>query len=232
MNLWSVFRGFFGGQEQPPPSRGPLEGVRWLPSDENPFGVDVLDCRSFSQRMLAFTDDPQVAENFTALRVSKGDQYRGCTPHDSRLCTCDLRYPPSDGETREGPIFKAKEMEDKWDIYLYDGHLYFVRSWTGSLEYRAQIVFHPEAAHVVAVEAPKALVESDASYPVAVVDYLIRSHIGRMQIPHPLPRPMGQDPQELALFSFSQYGRHGLFGTYADTTRIPAPRRAQAGPSA
>lgn len=231
MSLWSVFKGFFGGKEQPALRSDPLAGVRWIPSAENPFGVDILDCRSFTQKMLAFTGDPQVAENFSALRGSKGEQYRGRTPNHSQRYACDLRYPPYDSESREGPVFKAQEMEDKWDIYLYEGHLYFVRSWTGHLEYRAEIVFHPDSSNVIAIEGPKAFVEGDASYAVAVVDYLIRSHIGRMPIPHPLPRPTVQDPRELAIFSFQQYGRRGLFGTYADTTQIPVPRREQASPS-
>ena len=226
MAFWSRRKGHGGGKKSTTPAGDPLSGVHWVSGTDNPFGVDLLDCRSFSQSMLAGTQDPKVAERYATLRGSSGEQYRGRTPEDSRTCDCDLHY-PHNGETRDGPIFKAEAMEDKWDIYLYAGHLYFARSWTGELEFRAHIVFHHDRANVVAVETRRALVESDPAYPVAAVDYLIRSHLYRLPVPHPLPKSIGQDPRELALFSFSQYGRFGLFGTFADTTRLHPPAQEQ-----
>ena len=172
--------------------------------------------------MLAVTQDSTVADSYARLRGSTGEEYRGRSPEDARTCECDLRYPHK-GDTRDGPIFKAEVMEDKWDIYLYDSHLYFARSWTGKLEYRAMIDFHDDVAHVVGVEARKEVVENDPSYPIAAVDYLIRSHLYRLPAAHPLPKSIGRDPRQLALFSFSQYGRHGLFGVLGDTTRLQVP---------
>ena len=231
MALWSRLKGLVGGNRSTTPESDPLADVRWIPVNESPFHVDVLDCRSFAQWMLAVTNDPMVAETYATLRGSPGEQYRGRAPENSRTCVCDLRYPHK-GDTRDGPIFKAEAMEDKWDIYLYDGHLYFARSWTGELEYRARIVFNENEANVIDVEARRAIVESDPSYPIGVVDYLIRSHLYRQQIPHPLPKSMGQDPRELALFSFSQYGRYGLFGTFADTARLRPPQEQPGEPDA
>ena len=93
-------------------------------------------------------------------------------------------------------------MDDKWDIYRYDGHLYFARSWTGELEYRATIVFATDGAKVIAVTARREMFESDSLYLIAVVDYLIRSHLYGLPMPHPLPKSLGRDPRQLALFSF------------------------------
>lgn len=224
MAFWSRLRRRGGGKELTTPASNPLSGVHWVSGSESHFGVDLLDCRSFSQSMVAVTQDPKVAESYATLRGSSGEQYHGRAPEDSSTCDCDLHYPHK-GDTHDGPIFKAEAMEDKWDIYLYDGHLYFARSWTGELEYRARIVFHDDQANVVAVEARKAVVESDPGYPIAAVDYLIRSHLHRLLVPHPLPKSIGQDPRQLALFSFSQYGRYGLFGTFADTTRLRLPAK-------
>lgn len=225
MAFWSWLKGLVVTRKAMPAS-DPLSEVRWLSASESPFGVDLLDCRSFSQSMLAVTQDPKVAETYATLRGSSGEQYRGRAPEDSTTCNCDLRYPHK-GDTCDGPIFKAEVMEDKWDIYLFDGHLYFARSWTGELEYRAHILFHDDGANVVGVEARKTLVEGDPAYPIAAVDYLIRSHLYRLPVPHPLPKSIGQDPRQLALFSFSQYGRKGLFGTFADTTRLRLPAKEQ-----
>ncbi len=228
MAFWPRLKQLVGGKKSTPPASDALSGVHWVSGDDNPFGVDLLDCRSFSQSMLAVTQDSTVAESYATLRGSSGEQYRGRAPEDSRACDCDLHYPHK-GDTRDGPIFKAEAMEDKWDIYLYDGDLYFARSWTGELEYRAHIVFHDDGATVVGVDARRTLVESDPAYPIAAVDYLIRSHLYRLAVPHPLPKSVGQDPRELALFSFSQYGRFGLFGTFAYTTRLQLPAKEHTG---
>ena len=224
MTLWSRLKNFFGGRVTNSDPDDVFSGVRWVSASENPFGVDLLDCRAFSQSMIATTQDPNIAMSYNALRASNGDQHRDRVPEDSTTHDCQLTY-AHDGETADGPIFKADAMEDKWDIYLYDDYLYFARSWRGELKYRAKILFEHDCARVVAVTAPQ---DPDPHYPVAVVDYLIRSHIYGQPIPHPLPASLGRDPEELALFSFSSYGRHGLYGTFADTTELQPPPSEEA----
>jgi len=172
--------------------------------------------------MLAVTGDPKVAESYALLRGSRGEECRGRAPEDPETRDCDLRYRAA-AELHDGPIFKSGDMEEKWDIYLYDGALYFARSWTGELAYRAQIEFREDATNIVAVTARRALFETDPHYPIAVVDFLIRSHVFGRAVPHPLPESPGRDPRQLALFSFSQYGRRGWYGTFADTTGLQPP---------
>jgi len=215
MGFWSWVKRLVGVKD-------PLAGVRWISAGENPFGVEVLDCRSFSESVVAMTGDKKVAETYALLRSSSGEQHRGRAPEDSKPCDCDLRYPHR-GATRDGPLFKSDVMEDKWDIYLYDGHLYFARSWTDDLVYRADIAFGDDDATVNAVEARRELVEGDPAYAIAVVDYLIRSHLYGDLALHPLPKTLADDQRQLAIFSFSQYGRRGVFGTFADSTRVRLP---------
>src|SRR5438445_5307198 len=47
-------------------------------------------------------------------------QHKGLSPANSSRLACDLRF-PFNGESYDGPLFLADVMEDKWDIYLYDG---------------------------------------------------------------------------------------------------------------
>lgn len=225
MTLLSRLKGLIGQGRAPAAAADPMAGVRWIPAEENPFGVELLDCRSYSQSMLSATQNPGIAESFVALRTADGEHYRGRAPADSTTCACDLRYPHKEGRTRDGPLFKAASMEDKWDIYLYDGRLFFARSWTGELAYRATIVFHADSANIVSVEAPKEVVEDDPFHAVAAVDFLNRSHLYRLPIPHPLPKSLGRDPRRLVLFSFSQYGRRALYGSFADTTQLHMPAK-------
>jgi hypothetical protein len=48
------------------------------------------------------------------------------------------------------------------------------------------------------------------------IDFLIVSHVFGREIPHPLPSAyFERSPEDLALFSFSEFGRRGLYGTFA-----------------
>jgi hypothetical protein len=197
----------------------PRSGVHWVSAGDSPFGVDVLDCRAFSQSMISTTQDQRIADSYLNLRASSGEQYRGCAPENAVACECDLRYPHM-AELRDGPLFKAQAMEDKWDIYLYDGYLYFARSWTGLLAFRARVLPDDDGMNVVGVEAGAGVPDGDPFYCVAAVDFLIRSHLLGLPVAHPLPKDVGKDANELTMFSFSQFGRWARFGTFADTTRL------------
>lgn len=188
-------------------------GLRWLSPQENPFRMEILDCRPFAQTMIALTQDPEISARFLQLRRSFGEDLRGCKPEGARHIACHLAY-PYQGEVQDGAVFKAETMEDKWDIYLYDGYLYFARSWTGDLVFRARLEFQPGLARVTTIETAR---PNEDAFLVQQVDYLIKSHLFRREAPHPLPRDFGRDAEKLAVYSFSEYGRRGLYGSLANT---------------
>ena len=197
------------------------EQVRWIPASENPFGMEVLDCRAVSDTLLSVTSDPEVAERFVKLRDATGQEVRGAEPQESTIVQCNLAY-PSAGEPLEGPLVKAEEMEDKWDIYFYDGYLYFTRSWTGQLVFRAKITFEPGRARITEIAAPRIYVER-IDLAVGAVDFLIKRYVYNMDVPHPLPSDIPKEAQTLAMASFSEFGRAAQFGSYEDTTRFRVP---------
>jgi hypothetical protein len=171
--------------------------LAWIEADQNPFHMRVLDCRPFSTTMLSVTQDPNIAARFNHLRRSSGEEHRSQKPQDAVLTACELSY-PFHGETKDGPLFVARQMEDKWDIYLYDGFLYFARSWTGELVFRAAIVLKAGEAVITAVEASQARVKDDPSLPVRMVDFLMKSHLYHKEAPHPFPQGFPEDKQGLA----------------------------------
>ena len=115
-------------------------------------------------------------------------------------------------------------MEDKWDIYLFDGVLYFARSWTGDLSYCAESHFDTNTMQISSVVAAG---NRDSKSAPRVVDYLIKSHIFGRDVPHPLPADLPKVANQIAAYSFSMFGRRCSFGTYADTiaVEVPADRR-------
>lgn len=193
--------------------------LRWLEADENPFHLRVLDCRPFSTTMISTTKDPNIAARFSHLRTVSGEEHRGRHPEDALVAQGNLLY-PFNGESRDGPLFVAQEMEDKWDIYLYDGHLYFARSWTGELAFRAAIEFKEKEAVITEIEASRAEVMDDPALAVRMVDFLMKTHLFHKEAPHPFPQGIPEEKQMLALYSFSEYGRWAFYGSFDDTTKV------------
>lgn len=121
-------------------SKSAVEGIRVIPAAHNPHRVDLWDCAMFSQSMNSTTKDPGVAAQFTRLRASTGVERRDQLPANASVTDCTLYYPIAQALS-DGALFKATEMEDKWDIYLFHPHIYFSRSWSGQLIYRAAVRF-------------------------------------------------------------------------------------------
>jgi hypothetical protein len=218
VSMWSWLKGF-GKSISTNDPEDPFSSVRWVKATDNPFEVEVLDCSVFSKTMISTTENPEIAEKYAMLRQSTGAEYKDTDPSDFIEISCDLKY-RREGETRDGPLFKAQEMDHKWDIYLYGNYLYFARSWSGILVHRARIGFELDCARVTLIRSALELAKEDPAYVVASVDFLIRSHLYGRPVLHPLPRNLGNDPKTLAMFSFSEYGRFGLVGTFADTVKI------------
>ncbi len=208
---WSRHRDSEGSERPPDPEPDPLQEVRWIPAGENPFGVEVLDCRPVAQGMFSTTQDQSIAAKFAALRSDDGGERRGTMPEKAIAIECELRFPHS-GETRDGPLFRAEAMEDKWDIDLYDGSLYFSRSWTGSLIYRAEITFGAEEAVVRKIFAPRPESGDWSGFAIASVEFLIQSHLYRKSACHPVPGDLEGPDGQLALSSYRQFGRYARFG--------------------
>lgn len=196
-----------------------FEKLTWLDEKSNPFKVRCLDCRIFCRSMVSTTQDPNVATRFGELRKATGEQHVGKLPSNVITVQCNLSY-PHNGQSKDGPLFLAAVMEDKWDIYLYDGYLYFTRSWTGDLIFRAKIDFNESQASITLVDANAQVGSQNPGYIAQQVDFLIKSHLYKQEVPHPLPADLTNEIQAIALYSFGQYGRWASFATYEDTSQI------------
>src|SRR5204862_3610513 len=136
-----------------------------------------------------------------------------------------LTYPYPDQE--DGPLFVAQQMEDKWDVYRFGDSLYFARSWSGDLIYRARLAPDRSSVTVRTISARGDF--AAAPDPVAVVDFLIKSHVFDLVAPHPVPLDPGMDTGQLALWSFANFGRRGLFGTRSDAVGLAVVPREGGG---
>lgn len=189
---------------------------RWLAPAENRFGIRCLDCREFARQLVSSTGEPSVAGTFTMLRSSQGEHVRGRLPVNTLMVPCLLEYPPLKGAI-DGPVYLAGEMEEKWDIFLFDGQLYFARSWTGALVFKASAEFSRTGVRILTVAADAKAAGRDPRYVTAQVDFLVKSHLYHLEAPHPLPEGLSEEAEQVAMFSFGQYGRMAAYATFEET---------------
>jgi hypothetical protein len=169
----------------------------WIDKDSNRFGVECLDVRALTRNMKSMTD-PDTERIFQELRKERGE---GC----SRICqdwslddwieVTGMSYPPFP-KFGIGPLFKAQVLEDKWDVYFLDGEtignagfdcLYFCRSWSGELVFRAVLEYDPTFYGVFGIQVNPEKKNFPTNRAQATVDYLIKSILLGLEVPAPLP---------------------------------------------
>ena len=193
--------------------------LTWLEADQTPLGIRVLDCRAVAFGMFSTTKDESVALRYNELRDSSGEEHVGQLPDDPLTAKCDLRYAHNGSEVPDGCLFSSQCMEDKWDAFLLQGHAYFRRSWTGILIYKAKMLIRPTEVRVTDLVLNADTCEGTPQLATWQLDYLIKSHVLGQPVAHPVPATISPEPDDIALYSFSQYGRRGMFASYEDTTQ-------------
>ncbi len=208
--------GLGGSNEVVDADAQPLVG--WVAADDpaNEFGIDGYDCAAYVRSQVSTTTSQEVARSFLRGRNSTGAEHSGKLPANAVALDCSMKYelPVPLGE---GVVFRAAEMEDKWDVFLQGGRLIFCRSWTGNLEMVAEIDINPFSMVVNRVWVRSEMFEDDAYLPVRQVDYLIRSHVLGRSAPHPVPLSLERNAQDVGDYSFSTFGRNCSFGSFEDT---------------
>ena len=163
--------------------------ARWLQPNENLWRLPVLDCTQYADGMMSFTGNSEVAKKYGELRGTSGQELLRLDFKPAQRFSCDLTY-KIDKRPTAGPVFKSRVMEEKWDIYLYEEGLFFCRSWSGELIYRAAAKCEPPTLKISIVE-----MESSQQLPeklaVRQVDFLIKSHLMLATALHPFARRSG-----------------------------------------
>src|SRR5688572_25311699 len=212
-----MFGGFFKPKKEPEPKQDDWEAkLVWLPVGhaDNPFQDEVLDCRAVALSFLSTTKDESVAASFIQLRNSNGSEARGRLPEQAIVVDCELRF-PYNGQHNDGPVYVAREMEDKWDFYAYGNHLYVRRSWTGQLTHVAELEYSSDAVIVRRIHCEPNTVFNERNFAIAQLHFLIATHVGRTLVPFPiLPDVPRIATKATALMAFTMYGRRSQFGHY------------------
>lgn len=188
---------------------------RWLSPDQNPFKMTVLDCRPVTTTSVSWTD-LQTAKTYGELCRSNGEEYAETSPQNATRSEAVLRYPYLGPEPADGPLFTSESMEEKWHVYIYAKTLYFVRSWTGQLVYKAPINFENSAVTVGPVTFDRKLA-ANATDATRDVDFLVCSHLFKILALAPFSAAPGQQAQDIATHLFEWFGDFAQYASMEDT---------------
>ncbi len=191
----------------------------WIPASANRYGLEILDVQRATQEVTAWTSDKTIAESFVETRSLSGQHHRDADRCAWSPLKCDLAYPYETDPPGDGPVFKSPEMEEKWDIYLYDAELFFARSWTDQLVYVAGVDFRASQAVIDSIQRSPSVSE-DADLSRKAVDFLLKSHLYDAVVPHPIHREVPESARQIEAHSFNAFGRRAWFASRGDTTSV------------
>jgi hypothetical protein len=187
----------------------------WIKGKDNPYNIDVFDCREYALNMISTTQNPDISTKFLELRKSDGKEYIGKFPDNGAKCDVELSYNTKGKQLQDGIVFKAQRMEEKWDIYKYVNFLFFVRSWTGELVYFSNYIPTEKGFDVNLIVLDDSKIDpKEPFFEFKVVEFLIHSHILGLNVPHPIPKKIENKAESILGYSFSMFGNRGQFATY------------------
>jgi hypothetical protein len=189
--------------------------------EENPYNAAILDIRGLTLKMIATTQNKAVAESFSASRLGDGTQFESIQIDNATKYKSKLVYPHK-GITLHGPIFKATSMEVKWDIYAYDGWLYFVKSWTSELIYKVHFIkgvdtFILDEIITASIDKIATTAEEKETLAAQNVHSIMQTHLMGCVYPYKIPEMMRNVPEKnIALHMFAQFGNKATIATFAN----------------
>ena len=187
----------------------------WIEANENPFKMRIFDCREYALKMISTTLNQETANKFLELRNSDGTELIGKFPENGVKCEVDFNFETEGEHLPDGILFKSSKMEEKWDIFKYVNFIFFVRSWTGELEYFCNYIPTKTGFKVDLIVVDENKIDIDDEYfEFKVVQFLIHSHILGYPVPHPIPKILENDNTKILNYSFSMFGNKGLYASY------------------
>lgn len=211
--MWNALKRFFGTSPDPGQAKPANQtNIPWIPADQNPWGVPVLDVRPVTFHMLACSQDPQCAKNAISYGRDDGVGFLDQQPPVAASTPCALTY-RRDRLLADGPLFIPAEMEHKWAIYFLRGRILCVRSWMRQVHLTARVEQEGDSVTIREITGRFTSEGEAPELTIRTLDYLLRSHVLGLAHPVPLPAGMEHDPYQAALWCMSMFGNKASVAT-------------------
>ncbi len=200
-----------GNPKKPEPAKVPE--IPWLPANDNPWRVPVLDIRPVTHQMLSTSKDPQCAQNAISYGQDDGTGFAREVSESPRIVPADLHY-RFDRVLAPGALFIPSVMEHKWAVYFHGGRILFIRSWLRKLVATADVEFgNDSVARITSVRGGFVGENEEPEWTLRALDYLIRSHALGIEFPAPLPSDFEKSPEMSAMWCMNTFGNLASFAT-------------------
>ncbi len=202
---WSKLKALFGGSPERPTERPAAEPAQWLDADApgNPFDVPILDLM-VTQTLVATSTDPQVAARSVSWSGRTGEDLEPGPLLERPAIDCNLTYAAA-RSLPEGLLHTPSSMDEKWVLAWRGGRVLVVHSWSGEIEAVADATHVDETLTIHELRLAESTPLSSGD-PVAVLDWMIRSHALQQKLPFPA------DDATAALFEAVPFTAFTFFG--------------------
>jgi hypothetical protein len=186
--------------------------IKWLPAEDNPWNVPVLDLRPVISQMLATSKDPEKARNAVSYGSDDGLSFKKKKPPINRKIKTSIVY-PTENDLLDGVLFTPNTMEHKWAIFYHDKRIIFVRSWLREVRVVAKVIQKQNGIEVTEIHGVFTSEEEPPELTELYLDFLIRNLVYRMVYPVPISKELAKFPQKAAIWCFSIFGNISLVAT-------------------
>lgn len=215
----SFFKRLFGKDSKEEPVSD--NQLQWIEATQNKWGIRLLDLRPLTMNMLSSSSNPQMARNAISYNTENGTTFFGVKPKSERIIQCHLSF-KVDQRLEPGVLFTPGTMEHKWAIFFDGEFLIFVRSWLREVLVIAKTETTNNRLFVKEIQGTF-IEEEIPEFTVAILNYLLISHVLKEFVPAPLPAQLVSDTQKAGLWAFSTYGNKAEAGVF-DVYFIPASK--------
>jgi hypothetical protein len=185
----------------------------------------VLSTLGFTLNMVATNDNQSVVDCFNESRSNDGMEYETAFIKNAQDYKANIVYPHK-GLNLYGAVFKADSMEVKWDIYAYHSWLYFVKSWTSELVYKAHFFKKIDTLVIDkivtgSIEKMATTPEEKETFAAQNIHSILQTHLMEGVWPYKIPEMMRGIPEEhIASHMFAQFGSKATIVTYDNVLDI------------
>ena len=116
MSWWTRLKERLGRATAAAPTQS--QRARWIPPDQSPFDVPVLDLIAVTGQLLAASSNLMHAQRASSWRGSIGDELDASALDAVAPIACALRYPRDPLLPADGLLYTPTEMEHKWALAL------------------------------------------------------------------------------------------------------------------
>lgn len=194
--------------------------LNWIPPNENPWNVELLDLRPISQTMLSTSKDPKMASNAVSYNQEDGLIFLNQSTKTNKSIESNFSF-PIDSRLENGVLYIPSAMENKWAIYFHENKILFIRSWLRELFVIAETIQENDQLIIKRIKGEFTDNENTA-FTKSVLKFLIHSHVLKETVPAPIPKELKEDTDDAGLWAFSIYGNMAHLGHFEEPIQYSA----------